>query len=166
MRPDSEWVPSPNFKEVKGRKITCVVLHATATSGISSPREWLTTRESKVSAHYLIGKDGQILQLVSEKNVAWHAGESFWNGKPHVNNFSIGIEMVNPNDGFYPFHEEQIQACLNLCVPICKDYDIAVENVVGHCDIALGRKTDPAGFPFGDFRTRLVSAGVRTSGIV
>ena len=160
MRPRVNWVPSPNFSKGKDRKVSCVVLHATATNGLKSPLEWLCLPESKVSAHYIIDKEGEIYHLVGEKNIAWHAGESFWDGKAHVNNFSIGIELVNPNDGFYPFPEEQIQACLALVVAICKDYSIPNKNVVGHLDIAFGRKTDPAGFDWTDFRERLRLAGI------
>lgn len=159
-RPKTEWRPSPNFKIGKNRTISCVILHATATSKIGSPLDWLTSPLSKVSSHYLVGKDGHIYHLVKESNVAWHAGESFWQDKPHVNNFSIGIEMVNPNDGYDPYPEEQIQAVLDLCVPICIEYKIAAKDVIGHLDIALGRKTDPAGFDFEDFRARLYRDGV------
>ena len=159
-RPKVEWVPSPNFKVGKNRTISTIVLHATATSGIRSPLEWLTSAMSRVSAHYLVGKDGFIYQLVKEQNIAWHSGESFWQDKPHVNNFSIGIEMVNPNDGYEPYPEEQIQAVLELCVPICLEHKIAVHDVVGHLHVALGRKTDPAGFDFDDFRARLYREGV------
>lgn len=159
-RPKSELFPSPNFKPGKNRKITCVVIHATATSGFNSPLEWLCSPVSKVSAHYLIGGDGRIAQLVSEKDIAWHAGESFWQKKPGVNAFSVGIELVNPNDGRCPYPEAQLKACLDLVVPICKEYGIKTLDVVGHLDVALGRKTDPAGFPWDDFRARLMKAGV------
>ncbi len=160
MRPPFKKASSPNFTRVKDRKITCVVIHATATSGLASPLEWLSLPASKVSAHYLIDKDGSIYGLVSEKDIAWHAGESYWDGKAHVNSFSIGIELVNPNDGVYPYPEEQIQALVELVVAICKEYGISAKDVVGHCDIALGRKTDPAGLDWEDVRARLAFHGV------
>lgn len=160
MRPPFKKVSSPNFTRSKDRRISCVVLHATATSGLSSPLEWLTLPKSKASAHYLIDKDGSIINLVGERDIAWHAGESFWDGQAHVNGFSIGIELVNPNDGVYPYPEEQVQACAELVVSICKEYRIESKNVVGHCDIALGRKTDPAGFDWEDFRARLAREGI------
>lgn len=159
-KPEIKWVMSPNFKPAKKRKISCVILHATATGGLASPLEWLCLPASKVSAHYLIDKDGTVYGLVEEKNVAWHAGESFWQDQPHVNEFSVGIEMVNPNDGFYPYPEEQVQACLALTADICRRYAISAKDVVGHCDIALGRKTDPAGFHWEDFRARLAQEGI------
>lgn len=156
-RPESEWHPSPNFKAyASDRKITAIIVHATATSGIDSPRDWLCSKESQVSAHYLIGLDGKILRLVDEKNVAWHAGESFWKGLANVNRFSIGIELVNANDEKMEYPEPQLEACATLVKAICKDYDIGPEDVIGHKDIAPGRKTDPAGFPWDDFKSRLV----------
>lgn len=159
-RPAIKKVPSPNFAKAKDRKITCVIIHATATGGLKSPLEWLCLPASKVSAHYLIDKDGTIYGLVDEKNIAYHAGQSFWQGKAHVNQFSIGIELVNPNDGIYPYPEKQIQALADLAIAICRDYRIEAKDVVGHCDIALGRKTDPAGFDWEDFRGRLSRAGI------
>ena len=151
---------SPNYRAGNKRKITCVILHATATSGIVSPLEWLTSPQSKVSAHYLIGKDGKIYQLVDDEDIAWHAGISYWRGKENVNTFSVGIELVNANDGKDSYPQAQIDACLGLCVAICKDYGIRAADVIGHKDIAPGRKTDPAGFPWDEFRGRLFDEGV------
>lgn len=148
--------PSPNFRRMKTpRIVTCIVIHATATSGIDSPKEWLCNPESGVSAHYLIGLDGQTFQLVDENNVAWHAGKSEWGGKKGVNAFSIGIELVNSNDGVCEYPCEQIASCSELVVGICKERGIRPENVVGHADISPGRKTDPAAFPWDDFRINL-----------
>lgn len=157
-RPDSEWCPSPNFLSVPpGRKVTCVVIHATATSGLDSPKEWLCNPNSKVSAHYLIGRTGVILHLVHESNVAWHAGDSEWRGQSGVNRFSVGIELVNSNDGQMEYPNDQLAAAAELVRAICADHGIKPQDVVGHADIAPGRKTDPAAFPWDDFRMRLVS---------
>lgn len=148
-----EQVPSPNFRKMASpRKVTCIIIHATATSGIESPKAWLTSVESKVSAHYLIGMDGKIYQLVQENDVAYHAGESEWRGISHVNNFSIGIELVNANDGKMPYPEAQLSECAGLVASICKKRKIGPEDVIGHLNIAPGRKTDPAAFPWDNFR--------------
>lgn len=155
VRPATQWCPSPNFRHAEGRKVTCVIIHATATSGLDSPKEWLCDQASRVSAHYLIGLDGKILHLVHESNIAWHAGESEWCGKDDVNAFSVGIELVNSNDGKMPYPEAQLSACASLVKDICADYSIKMEDVIGHMDIAPGRKTDPADFPWEDFRSRL-----------
>lgn len=160
MRNNVTWNPSPNLKLAKNRKISCVVLHATATSGIQSPKEWLCSEQSKVSAHYLMGKDGMTFQLVDEGDIAWHAGDSIWRDQKWVNNFSIGIELVNANDGQDEYPQPQIDACATLVASICKDYGIGVQDVIGHKDIAPGRKTDPAGFDFDDFRITLTNLGV------
>lgn len=155
-RPKSIEKWSPNFTpKDPGRPITCVIIHATATKSKESALEWLCTPDSKVSAHYLIDELGGIWHLVHESNEAWHAGESEWQGKSYVNGFSIGIELVNLNDGQTEYPPDQLTACADLVSEICKDYDIKTENVIGHKDIAPGRKTDPAGFPFDDFRTML-----------
>ncbi len=154
-RPISIWARSPNYKHGRPGNITCVVIHATATSGVESPLEWLRNPESKVSAHYLISLDGTIYHLVHESDTAWHAGESEWNGEPYVNDFSVGIELVNANDGQMPYPKDQIAACVNLTRAICSDWAISPQNVIGHADIAPGRKTDPMAFPWYEFRARL-----------
>jgi N-acetylmuramoyl-L-alanine amidase len=161
MRPAVRQYTSPNFRKFpQKRKITCVVIHATATKALASPLEWLTIPASHVSAHYLIDVDGTIIQLVDENNVAWHSGESVWKGKAHVNEFSIGIELVNANDGIMPYADLQVEACRALVAAICRERKIKSEDVVGHRDIAPGRKTDPLGFPFDDFRGRLYKDGI------
>lgn len=161
MRPPVQQFPSPNFrKSTNKRKVSCIVIHATATAKLASPLEWLTIPESKVSAHYLIDLDGTILQLVDENNIAWACGESEWRGQKGVNTFSISIELVNANDGIMPYPEPQIEACRHLVTAICKERNIKSVDVVGHADIAPGRKTDPLGFPWDDFRGRLYLDGV------
>lgn len=164
MRPASEWVPSPNFKEPPSgadRKISCLVIHATATAGIESPLRELCdpkskTPEKRVSAHYLIGKDGRIIHLVHETNIAFHAGVSAWRGQIAVNNFSIGYELVNLNDGKDPYSEAQITALASLVIPACQEHSIAPADVVGHLDVAPGRKDDPRGLDLVAFRKRLL----------
>lgn len=101
-----------------------------------------------------------IYQLVREPDIAYHAGESIWKGVPHVNYFSIGIELVNANDGIMEYPAEQLATCAELVADICKDRDIKLENVMGHKDIAPGRKTDPAEFPWDNFRSLLKDAGI------
>jgi N-acetylmuramoyl-L-alanine amidase len=161
MRPPIQQFPSPNFRKWPNkRKVTCVVIHATATAKLSSPLEWLTIPESKVSAHYLIDLDGGVYQLVDENDVAWHGGQSSWKGKDHVNDFSIGIELVNSNDGIMEYPEPQIEACRSLVASICLERNIASDDVIGHLHIAPGRKPDPANFPWDDFKLRLYKDGV------
>lgn len=156
-RPKSIWKPSPNFTpKDPGRAISCVVIHATATEDKESPLNWLCDPKSQVSAHYLIDRLGAIYHLVHEQNIAWHAGQSSFHGINGVNDFSVGIELVNDNkDQNYP--AEQLQACSNLVADICREYKISEFSVVGHADIAPGRKTDPYKFPWFEFREILAN---------
>ena len=155
-RPYSLWKPSPNCHAGRIKPISCIILHATATGGVASPLEWLCDPASIVSAHYLIDTDGTIYHLVHEIDAAWHAGVSSWGGESNVNDFSVGIELVNAYDGKMPYSESQLDACVALVRPMMADYNIAPSNVVGHLDIAPGRKTDPAAFPWDSFRKVII----------
>jgi N-acetylmuramoyl-L-alanine amidase len=136
--------PSPNFD---ARRPNLVVLHHTSNGSLERALATLTDPGRKVSAHYLVGRDGQIVQLVEEKERAWHAGASWWGGNTDVNSASIGIEL--DNDGFEPFADAQIDALLALLADIRRRHGIPGANVVGHADVAPGRKIDPsARFPW------------------
>jgi N-acetylmuramoyl-L-alanine amidase len=113
--------------------------------------------EGRVSAHYLIDVDGDTIHLVHESDEAWHAGVSTWKGVDNVNDFSVGIELVNPNDGT-PFPPAQLAAAVGLCKCLVRDYGVALEDIVGHLHIAPGRKTDPAGLDFDAFRALVAAA--------
>ena len=137
-------VPSPNFD---ARRPTLVVLHHTSNNSTDRALTTLTSPERKVSAHYLIGRDGEIIQLVEEKQRAWHAGESWWGGNIDVNSASIGIEL--DNNGDEPFPDVQIDVLLGLLTDLQQRYNIPRANFIGHADVAPGRKVDPsAWFPW------------------
>ena len=96
----------------------------------------------QVSAHCLIRRDGHIIQYVSFNDKAWHAGVSTFNGKEKCNDFSIGIELEGADD--VPYEEVQYQQLAKLTTSLQENYPlISNDNIVGHCDIAPGRKTDP-----------------------
>lgn len=96
----------------------------------------------EVSAHCLIRRDGSIIQYVSFDDKAWHAGISCFNGKSKCNDFSIGIELEGTDE--IPYEKNQYEALASLTVSIQKQYPLIIDkNIVGHCDIAPGRKTDP-----------------------
>ena len=96
----------------------------------------------QVSAHCLIRRDGSIIQYVSFEDKAWHAGVSSFNGIDKCNDFSIGIELEGTDD--IPYEDIQYQQLSKLTVSLQKAYPlISNEKIVGHCDIAKGRKTDP-----------------------
>jgi N-acetyl-anhydromuramyl-L-alanine amidase AmpD len=147
QKPMTVWRPSPNFAVLPGRKVECVVIHATATPSLASPLAWLCDPKSKVSAHYLIDLDGAIYHLVLDEHVAWHAGVSSWKGRHNVNQFSVGIELVSKNDGT-PYPGEQVYACAKVCRYLQEEHGIADSDIVSHAMVAPGRKNDPLGFDF------------------
>lgn len=136
--------PSPNFDD-RTLPITMVVLHYTGMPDAASAIKWLANPQSKVSAHYVVTEDGQIVRMVDEAKRAWHAGRSHWRGIDDVNSASIGIEIVNPGHewGYRPFPDTQIDALIPLLSDITSRHRITRGNVVGHSDIAPARKTDP-----------------------
>lgn len=142
--------PSPNFNQ----RIFNLVLHYTALDFETSLKV-LTDPKREVSAHYLIPEtdiDGQrkIFQLVQDKERAWHAGVSNWKNRSGLNDTSIGIEIVNlgytDKDGkrtWYPFTDYQIESVIEISKIIIERYQIQATNIIGHSDIAPGRKLDP-----------------------
>jgi N-acetyl-anhydromuramoyl-L-alanine amidase len=93
----------------------------------------------KVSAHFLIRRDGETIQFVSCLARAWHAGVSTWQGRERCNDFSIGIELEGSD--FEAFEPKQYLALISLVNALKQTYPI--QHIVGHADIAPGRKTDP-----------------------
>lgn len=157
---EARQVPSPNFNaRPPGTTVDLLVIH-----GISLPPtefgghyiDQLFTncldcnahayfeglRGLRVSAHLLIRRDGELVQYVPLSERAWHAGVSQFCGREACNDFSIGIELEGSDD--CPYTDAQYQRLLPLCQAIMATYPaITPERIVGHCDIAPGRKTDP-----------------------
>ncbi len=150
-------VPSPNFDErPAGASIELLVLH-----GISLPPgefggpgivEFFTNRldqafhpyyaqiaSLKVSSHFLIRRDGVLLQFVPCAKRAWHAGESSWRGRERCNDFSVGVELEGTDD--LPYEAAQYVTLARLTRALARRYGIT--EAAGHSDIAPGRKTDP-----------------------
>ncbi|MGK2909910.1 MAG: N-acetylmuramoyl-L-alanine amidase [Sphingobium sp.] len=136
--------PSPNFDD-RSAPISILVLHYTGMPDASSAINWLANPDSKVSAHYVVTEDGQVIRMVAEDKRAWHAGKSHWRGVSDINSASIGIEIVNPGHewGYRPFPDTQMHALVPLVNDIVQRYGITRGNVVGHSDIAPARKQDP-----------------------
>ena len=148
--------PSPNWDE-RTLPVSMIVLHYTGMIDAASAIERLRDPEAKVSAHYLVTEEGQVLRMVPEERRAWHAGKSHWRGITDVNSASIGIEIVNPGHefGYRPFPDEQIAALLPLVAEIKDRYGITRGNVVGHSDVAPARKRDPGElFPWHELAKR------------
>ncbi len=151
--PLATWVPSENFNR---RGPVIVVLHATEQDSVQESLATLRTRNGggPVSAHYLIGNDGHLYQLVADGERAWHAGGGRWGTITDLNSASIGIEI--DNDGIEPFTEAQIATLLVLLEDLCTRLGIPRTQVIAHADLAPARKRDPgAQFPW----KRLAEAG-------
>ena len=138
---------SPNFdikKRVKN-KIKFVILHYTGMKTESAALARLTDPKSKVSAHYYIKKNGEIITLVPDLYIAWHAGKSYWKKYTNLNKNSLGIEITNPghNIKYEKFSKAQIESLVKLCKFLIRKYNIKPDNILGHSDIAPYRKKDP-----------------------
>ncbi len=122
-----------------------LVLHYTGMASAAAALARLTDPEARVSAHYVIDRDGSVLSLVPEDRRAWHAGVAGWGCIDDVNGRSIGIELVNPGHdwGYRPFPAAQIDSLIALGTAICARHGLPPEAVVGHSDVAPGRKIDP-----------------------
>jgi N-acetylmuramoyl-L-alanine amidase len=138
--------PSPNSApRPDGAVVDTLVLHYTelplqeSLDILSDP-----TRETRVSAHYVLAEDGTVYRLVPEARTAWHAGRSSWRGREALNATSIGIEIVNLHGDRHDYPVQQIAALIDLCREILARHPaITARNVVGHSDIAPTRKIDP-----------------------
>jgi N-acetylmuramoyl-L-alanine amidase len=151
---------SPNLDERPGGvPIDMLVMHYTGMETAAAALARLCDPGSKVSAHYLIDEDGAVYRLVQERMRAWHAGVSAWRGWTDINDRSIGIELVNPGHafGYRAFPDAQMAAAVDLSREIVARHGIPSRNVVGHSDVAPGRKMDPGEL----FNwTQLAAAGV------
>ena len=138
---------SPNFdlKKRKTKDIKFIVFHYTGMRNEKQAIKKLTDYSSKVSSHYFIKNNGEILTLVPESYIAWHAGISQWKKYKSLNTNSIGIEISNPGHNFKykNFSKKQIFAIIKLSRLLQKKYEIKPNNFLGHSDIAPNRKIDP-----------------------
>ena len=132
-----------------------VVIHYTAMQSATDALNTLCNPKNEVSAHYLIAESGDVYSLVPEAMRAWHAGAGAWGQVSDVNSHSIGIELAN--DGFSPFAAAQMDALEELLKGINTRWDIRPERIIGHSDMAPGRKIDPG--PRFDWQ-RLARAGL------
>lgn len=151
--PLAQWHGSPNHD---ARRAQLIVLHQTQMQSAQAALTTLRTRNAhgRVSAHYLIGRDGHLYQLVSERDRAWHAGAGSWGGIADINSASIGIEL--DNDGERPFTEPQVRTLLRLLHDVTHRLGIPRHLVIAHGDVAPTRKRDPGVlFPW----RRLAEAG-------
>jgi AmpD protein len=167
---DAGRVPSPNFRaRPAGARVDTVVLHSislppgeyggdgiaclfTNTLDWSAHPYYETIRGLEVSAHFVVRRDGAVLQFVSIDERAAHAGRSSWAGRAEANDWSIGIELEGLEGD--TFEAAQYAALARLLPAIDRAHAIA--QVVGHEHVAPGRKSDPgAGFDWADLASRL-----------
>lgn len=152
-KPSYEFRQSPNHGGRRKRPISAIVLHYTGSMNIEGTVSWFLSPESRVSAHYVIGRDGRVVQMVQDGDVAWHAGRSAMRPdlpdhdpkkEANVNAFSIGIELVGTHDS--GFTDRQLRSLYELLQILVGRYKVRPERVVGHLHVAPGRKIDPDGF--------------------
>ena len=138
---------SPNFeiKKRKSNQIEFIIFHYTGMKNELKAIKRLTSIRSKVRSHYLIKNNGDIVVIVPDLYIAWHAGVSYWKKFKSLNKNSIGIEISNPghNINYKKFSKKQIVSIKKLSKFLIKKYNINQKNILGHSDIAFDRKKDP-----------------------
>ena len=138
---------SPNFDKIKRKKteIRFIIFHYTGMKKESDAINRLTSEGTKVSSHYLIKNNGEIIRMVPDLYISWHAGISYWKNNQSLNKNSIGIEISNPGHSFNytKFTKKQINSILRLSNFLIKKYKISNNSILGHSDIAPDRKKDP-----------------------
>ncbi|TDE17190.1 N-acetylmuramoyl-L-alanine amidase [Dyadobacter psychrotolerans] len=137
------WVGTVNMGI---RRPNFVIIHHTAQDSTAQTLKTFTITKTQVSAHYVIGRDGKVYQMVNDYLRAQHAGESKWGNSTDLNSSSIGIEL--DNNGFEPFSDIQIENLCALLETLKRKYKIPTANFIGHADIAPTRKPDPSNFPW------------------
>ena len=139
------YSPCFNLLKRKVNKIRFLIFHYTGMKSENEAIKRLTKIQSQVSCHYLIKKNGEIINMVPDLYIAWHAGISSWKNYKLLNKNSIGIEITNPGHqfGYKNFSKKQINSLIKLSNILIKKYKINKKNILGHSDIAPERKKDP-----------------------
>jgi N-acetylmuramoyl-L-alanine amidase len=137
----SQFIGTVNFNL---RKPNYVIIHFTAQDSAQQTLKTFTVVKTQVSAHYVIGRDGQVYHMLNDYLRAWQAGISKWGSISDMNSCSIGIEL--DNNGNQPFPPAQIKSLLAVLTQLQHNYNIPATNFIGHQDIAPGRKPDPGPF--------------------
>ena len=138
------WAGTTNFNL---RKPNYVIIHHTAQHSTEQTLKTFTLPKTQVSAHYVIGRDGQTFHMLNDYLRTWHGGVARWGNVTDINSVSIGIEL--DNDGTEPFQEAQLSSLLKVLSSLKKTYNIPAANFIGHGDIAPVRKSDPSAlFPW------------------
>jgi len=134
-----------NLPKRSNKRIKFIIIHYTGMKSESRAIKKLCDPKSKVSSHYYIRKNGNVINLVPDLYEAWHAGKSDWKKFTSLNKYSIGIEITNPghNYGYKNFSEKQIKSLKKLLFYLMNKYKIQKRDILGHSDISPDRKKDP-----------------------
>lgn len=141
---DQQWIASINFGI---RKPNFVVIHHTAQDSLGQTIRTFHSAKAGVSAHYVVGRDGKVVQMVNDLYRAHHAGLGKWGNDTDLNSSSIGIELDN-NGTTDPWTDAQVNALIQLLSYLKNTYKIPQANFIGHMDLAPTRKNDPSRFPW------------------
>lgn len=141
---EKEWIASINFGM---RKPNYVVIHHTAQDSLGQTIRTFHSEKAGVSAHYVVGRTGKVVQMVNDYYRAHHAGIGKWGNDTDLNSSSIGIELDN-NGTTDPWADAQINALTELLSYLKVKYNIPQANFIGHMDLAPTRKNDPSRFPW------------------
>lgn len=141
---EKEWIGSINFGT---RKPNYVMIHHTAQDSLAQTVKTFHSVRAGVSSHYVIGRNGKIVQMVNDLYRGHHAGAGKWGNDTDLNSSSIGIELDN-NGTTDPWTDVQIDALINLLSYLKESYKIPQANFIGHMDYAPTRKNDPSRFPW------------------
>ncbi|MEN5195375.1 N-acetylmuramoyl-L-alanine amidase [Sphingobacterium sp. PCS056] len=141
---EKEWIASINFGM---RKPNYVVIHHTAQDSLGQTIRTFHSEKAGVSAHYVVGRTGKVVQMVNDYYRAHHAGIGKWGNDTDLNSSSIGIELDN-NGTTDPWTDAQINALTELLSYLKVKYNIPQANFIGHMDLAPTRKNDPSRFPW------------------
>lgn len=149
MKPVCIRIDSPH-RSRRIKSITAIVIHYTGSMTLDGCISFFTNPRSMSSAHYVISRDGKLILMVPEDEIAWHSGRSALDPdtkprplEPNVNAFSIGIELVGTMDS--GFTDRQLASLYEVVAQIVVRYKIRPERIVGHCHVSPGRKIDPDG---------------------
>ena len=138
---------SPNFSSNTRitKNIRFLIFHYTGMTSEKKAINRLTNEKSKVSSHYFIKRNGELILMVPDLYIAWHAGKSVWKKYKSLNKYSIGIELSNKGHGkgYQKFSKKQILSLIRISKLIIKKYKIKKFNILGHSDVAYNRKKDP-----------------------
>ena len=128
------------------RKPNFIIIHHTAMTSTEGTIRAFIKKETQTSAHYIVGRDGKVVQMVNDYLRANHAGVAKWGNESDLNSCSLGIEL--DNNGNEPYSEAQMNSLIALLTSLKKKYNIPASNIIGHSDIAPKRKIDPNKFPW------------------